>query len=175
MTISLAFLAPDLVKAAIDGGSHTAWVLPASPTYLPNGQGSARCSAFRRTDSAFEPSLRCSPNRRRGGSWRTLRNCLAKKTTGPPSSAPGGPFVADVWLELLLFCGFALHVKVISAPGLTTLHAAGAPCLTPLVATRTSRFTPLVATCAPLLTPFHTGRCWSGGCWSDWLCLSFSI
>ena len=39
---------------------------------------------------------------------------------GPPSSAPGGPFVADVWLELLLFCGFALHVKVISAPGLTT-------------------------------------------------------
>jgi hypothetical protein len=24
---------------------------------LPNGQGSARCSAFRRTDSAFEPSL----------------------------------------------------------------------------------------------------------------------
>jgi hypothetical protein len=28
-----------------------------SPTCLPNGQGSARCSAFRRTDSAFEPSL----------------------------------------------------------------------------------------------------------------------
>ncbi|MGC1236149.1 MAG: hypothetical protein WA838_15965, partial [Xanthobacteraceae bacterium] len=24
---------------------------------LPNGQGSARCSAFRCTDSAFEPSL----------------------------------------------------------------------------------------------------------------------
>jgi hypothetical protein len=31
--------------------------LPVSPTCLPNGQGSARCSAFRRTDSAFEPSL----------------------------------------------------------------------------------------------------------------------
>jgi hypothetical protein len=28
-----------------------------SPTCLPNGQGSARCSAFRRIDSAFEPSL----------------------------------------------------------------------------------------------------------------------
>jgi hypothetical protein len=38
-------------------GSRTAWALPVSPTCLPNGQGSARCSAFRRTDSAFEPSL----------------------------------------------------------------------------------------------------------------------
>jgi hypothetical protein len=116
-----------------------------------------------------------------------------QKTTGPPSSAPGGPFVADVWLELLLFGGFAgLHVKVITfSPCLTTHVASGAPCLTPLVATRTSRFTPLVATCAPRLTPFHTGRCWSGRCWSGrcwsgrcwsdwlwlwlWLCLSLSI
>jgi uncharacterized membrane protein YbhN (UPF0104 family) len=31
--------------------------LTVSPTCLPNGQGSARCSAFRRIDSAFEPSL----------------------------------------------------------------------------------------------------------------------
>jgi hypothetical protein len=38
-------------------GSRTAWALPVLPTCLPNGQGSARCSAFRRIDSAFEPSL----------------------------------------------------------------------------------------------------------------------
>ena len=31
--------------------------LPVSPTCHPNGQGSVRCLAFRRTDPAFEPSL----------------------------------------------------------------------------------------------------------------------
>jgi hypothetical protein len=50
MTISLAFLAPDLVKAAIDGR-------------LPYGMGIARltdaCRMVKaaKTDSAFEPSL----------------------------------------------------------------------------------------------------------------------
>jgi hypothetical protein len=34
MTISLAFLAPDLVKAAIEDGSRTAWASSASPTCL---------------------------------------------------------------------------------------------------------------------------------------------
>ena len=33
------------------------WALPVSPTCHPNGQGSVRCLAFRRTDPAFEPSL----------------------------------------------------------------------------------------------------------------------
>ncbi|MFZ1150380.1 MAG: hypothetical protein WAR76_11685, partial [Xanthobacteraceae bacterium] len=99
---------------------------------------------------------------------------------------PGGPFVADVWLKLLLFGGIALHVKVITfSPCLTTLVATRTSRLTTLVATRTSCFTPLVATCAPPLTPFHTGRCWSGRywsgrcwsgrCWSSWLCLSLGI
>jgi len=96
---------------------------------------------------------------------------LRKRTTGPPSPAPGGPFVVDEWLKLLLFDGFAgLHVNLITfSPSFPTLHATGAP-----------RVTTLGATCAPLVAPFHTGRCWSGGCWSrgcwsDWLCLSLSI
>ena len=38
-------------------GFRTAWVLPVSPTCLSNGQGSAKCLAFRPTDAAFEPSL----------------------------------------------------------------------------------------------------------------------
>jgi hypothetical protein len=38
-------------------GFRTAWALPVSPTYLPNGRGNARCSAFHPTDPAFEPSL----------------------------------------------------------------------------------------------------------------------
>jgi len=40
-TISLAFLAPDLVKAAIEGASPEEWGLPASATCPPNGRGSA--------------------------------------------------------------------------------------------------------------------------------------
>jgi hypothetical protein len=42
MTVSLAFLAPDLVKAAF----RMAWVLPGSANCLPNGPASAACSAF---------------------------------------------------------------------------------------------------------------------------------
>jgi hypothetical protein len=44
MTISLAFLAPDLVfaKAAIDGRVPTEWEWPASATSRPNGLVSAR-------------------------------------------------------------------------------------------------------------------------------------
>jgi hypothetical protein len=38
-------------------GFRTAWALPVSPTCLPNGQGSVRCSAFHSTDVAFKPSL----------------------------------------------------------------------------------------------------------------------
>jgi hypothetical protein len=38
-------------------GFRTAWALPVSPTYLPDGRGNARCSAFHPTDPAFEPSL----------------------------------------------------------------------------------------------------------------------
>jgi hypothetical protein len=46
MTISLAFLAPDLVKAAIDGRLPMAWALLASPTCQPNGPSRTRCSVF---------------------------------------------------------------------------------------------------------------------------------
>ena len=45
MTISLAFLAPDLVKA-----SRMAWGLLASSTCRRNGLGSTRCSAFLRNN-----------------------------------------------------------------------------------------------------------------------------
>src|SRR5258707_5398158 len=48
MTISLAFLAPDLVKAASRGGCLMAWEWPASPTCPPSGLGSTRCSDFLR-------------------------------------------------------------------------------------------------------------------------------
>jgi hypothetical protein len=41
----------------IEANRRNASRMPVSPTCLPNGQGSARCSAFRCTDSAFEPSL----------------------------------------------------------------------------------------------------------------------
>jgi hypothetical protein len=47
-----------------------------------------------------------------------------------------------MWLELLLFCGFATTV----------------PLLTPLVATSAPFLTPLVTTGAPRLTPLHTMR-----------------
>ena len=58
MTISLAFLSPALVKAAIDGRLPHRMALPVSPTYHPNGPGSTRCSAFRRTDQHSKPGLR---------------------------------------------------------------------------------------------------------------------
>jgi hypothetical protein len=44
-------------KPPLMAGSRMARALPVSPTCLPNGQGSARFLAFRRTDPAFEPSL----------------------------------------------------------------------------------------------------------------------
>jgi hypothetical protein len=57
MTISLAFLAPDLVKAAIDGRRpHGMGV--ADLTDLPcECSGSSNCSVSPRTNPAFEPSL----------------------------------------------------------------------------------------------------------------------
>ena len=48
MTISLAFLAPDLVKAAIDGRLPP-W--PASAISRPNGLASARCEETLKTHS----------------------------------------------------------------------------------------------------------------------------
>jgi hypothetical protein len=42
MTISLAFLAPDLVNAAIDGRLLTVWASLASPTCPPNGRASTK-------------------------------------------------------------------------------------------------------------------------------------
>ena len=45
MTISLAFLAPDLSKRPSMDGFRMAWELPGSPTCLPNGPASARCLA----------------------------------------------------------------------------------------------------------------------------------
>ena len=46
MTISLAFLAPDLVRPPSRGDFHVAWESPASATCLLNGPASTRCSAF---------------------------------------------------------------------------------------------------------------------------------
>ena len=57
MTISLAFLAPDLVKAAIDGRLPTEWEWPASATSRPNGLVSARCLGWPRCNLPVEPSL----------------------------------------------------------------------------------------------------------------------
>jgi hypothetical protein len=50
MTISLAFLAPGLVKAAIAGRLPHGMGLLASPTCQPNGPASTRCSAFLRNN-----------------------------------------------------------------------------------------------------------------------------
>jgi site-specific DNA recombinase len=57
MTISLAFLAPDLVKAAIDGRPPTEWEWPASATCPPSGLVSARCLDWPRCNLPVEPSL----------------------------------------------------------------------------------------------------------------------
>ena len=45
MTISLAFLAPDLVKAAIEGRLPEEWEWPGFAICPPNGRASTRCSA----------------------------------------------------------------------------------------------------------------------------------
>jgi hypothetical protein len=114
---------------------------------------------------------------------------------GPTEFCTGGPFVADRWLELLLFCGIALHVKLISfSPRLTTLRATGVPRLTSPRAGVVAGFTtpragvvPRLTTLLPagglFLTLLHTGhwlhwlsgRCRSGWCRSGWLHLSLSI
>ena len=63
MTISLAFLAPDLVKAAIDGRLPHGWELPASATCQPNGPASTRCSALLRSAAMFETKALARPSR----------------------------------------------------------------------------------------------------------------
>jgi hypothetical protein len=120
---------------------------------------------------------------------------LPKLKNRPTEFCTGGPFVADRWLELLLFCGIALHVKLISfSPRLTTLRATGVPRLTSpragVVAGLTSpragvvpRLTTLLPAGGLFLTLLHTGhwlhwlsgRCRSGWCRSGWLHLSLSI
>ena len=102
--------------------------------------------------------------------------------------------------DLLLFCGIALHVKLIGfspclttpraacLPRLATFHASGVPCFTTLVASVVPRLTTRLPTGLLFLTLLHTvlhivlhtgrwlsGRCWSGGCRSGWLRLSLSI
>ena len=61
MTISLAFLAPDLAKPPSMADSARAWASPASRLATRMVPNSTRCSAFRRIDPAFEPSL-CEPS-----------------------------------------------------------------------------------------------------------------
>jgi hypothetical protein len=78
---------------------------------------------------------------------------ITPKNNRPTEFCVGGPLVADGLLELLLFCGVTLHVKIIAAPRLTSHLASVSP-----------RLTSFVATSAPRLTPVHAGRCWSGWC-----------
>jgi hypothetical protein len=91
-----------------------------------------------------------------------------------------------------LFCGIALHVKLITfssrltthratgAPRLTSLLASGAPCFTSLLAGVVPRLMTLLPTGGLFFTVLHTGH-WltghrlSGRCWSGWLHLSLSI
>src|SRR5262249_54230266 len=67
-----------------------------------------------RTSRGGDRRLSFFQKTRRDGSRRILPSCRSycfAKATGPLSSVPGGPFVANGGLELLLFCGIALHVK----------------------------------------------------------------
>ena len=57
MTISLAFLAPDLVKAAIEGRLPHGWESRGCAICPPNGLANARCSGFNTQSSSFEPRL----------------------------------------------------------------------------------------------------------------------
>ena len=97
---------------------------------------------------------------------------------------PVGHFVANGGLELLLFCGIALQVKLITfPPRLTTFHASGVPRLTMFCASVAPRLTTLLLTGLLFLTllhtvlhiVLHTGHWLSGRCWSGWLRLSLSI
>jgi hypothetical protein len=65
----------------------------------------------------------------------------------PFSTFPDHALVTNGRLELLLFCGVALHVNIFAVPRLTSHLASVAP-----------RLTSRVATSAPRLTPVHTGR-----------------
>jgi hypothetical protein len=57
---------------------------------------------------------------------------IASLNNWPTEFCAGGPFVADGGLELLLLCGIALHVKLITfSPRLTTLRASGGRCAAP--------------------------------------------
>jgi hypothetical protein len=69
-----AFLAPDLVKAAIEGRLPHGMASLASQICHRNGRGSTNCSAFRRTDPAFKPSLcrhRSPPSGKRRRCYRS--------------------------------------------------------------------------------------------------------
>src|SRR2546422_9772507 len=92
MTISLAFLAPDLVKAAIEDAFHMAWELSASPTCLPNGPASTRCSGFPPNSCPFEPSL-CrlrSPLPGNGISGAEKKAPIRRPNTDQRSQRPSG-------------------------------------------------------------------------------------
>src|SRR5690242_10752727 len=83
-------------------GSHTAWVLPASPTCLPNGRGNARCSAFHPTDPAFEP-------------------CLHQRRSPPPGNAilQGRDKGPERPLEIQSTdCGDKIHARIAASSGL---------------------------------------------------------
>ena len=58
-TISLAFLAPDLVKAAIEGRLPRGWEWRASATCPPNGLVNARCWALPRGSTIVGPVSAC--------------------------------------------------------------------------------------------------------------------
>jgi hypothetical protein len=92
MTISLAFLAPDLVKAAIEVRFHMAWELSASPTCLPNGPASTRCSGFRPNSCPFELSLwrRRSLLPGNGISWPEKNAPIRRPNTDQRSQRPSG-------------------------------------------------------------------------------------
>jgi hypothetical protein len=93
-------------KPPLMAGSRTAWALPVSPTCLPNGQGSATCSAFRRTDSAFEPSLyqRQSP---------PSGNAIFQGRDKDPETAP-----AIQWAD----CRDKMRARIAASSGLFALN-----------------------------------------------------
>jgi hypothetical protein len=80
MTISLAFLAPDLVKAASPGGCLMAWECPASPTCPPSGLGSTRCSDFLRRSR----DLACVPRARPREGCRRRTTASRHRCYSPP-------------------------------------------------------------------------------------------
>ena len=75
MTISLAFLAPDLVKAAIEG-RLPAWHWRCAPlrTAPPNGPASTQQLGLPRRNATFEPSLRPASLRRQETEFSEARD-----------------------------------------------------------------------------------------------------